>query len=171
MRLKKNSIYSILIALLLALKCVFITFAYAEYSHSSQKVSLKIGKNLFQVEVADTEVARENGLGGREKLAPNAGMLFVFPQVEIQKIWMRGMKIPLDILWLDKQKRIIYVIENASPASFPHVFFADKPAAYVLELNAGAVIYYHLKLGEIVEFPIQNKLVIEPRPSGSGKLK
>src|SRR5919198_2832486 len=67
----------------------------------------------FTVEVADTPETWEHGLMERASLAPNAGMLFIFPDVAPRTFWMMNTLIPLDMLFIDADRRIINIQENA----------------------------------------------------------
>jgi len=68
-------------------------------------------------------------------------------------IWMKDMKIPLDIVWLNKDKKIVYIVKNASPSLGTDTRFVPKEMArYVLELPAGTVERSALKIGTIAEF-------------------
>lgn len=80
------------------------------------------------------------GLQFRSHLPANRGMLFIFKdENQIQKFWMKDTRIPLDMIWLDQEGRIIEVLEDVPPcvADPCPVYGPDEPAAYVLELNAG----------------------------------
>lgn len=62
---------------------------------------IKVGDNVINVEIADTADTRTKGLSGRENLASDSGMLFVFSESKQYKFWMKGMKIPLDIIYVN----------------------------------------------------------------------
>lgn len=150
------------------LLCLFVLFGAqkrAEAPSLSNKVertspTLSIGQATISVELATTETERVLGLGGREALAPNAGMLFVFPRSDFQGIWMKGMRFPLDIIWLtDEQSgtergetrlRVVDMKKDIAPATFPKIFFPEKKASYVLEMNAGAATKNEITLGSVL---------------------
>ncbi len=98
---------------------------------------LQIGNATISVEVVATEATREQGLSGRASLPPNSGMWFVFDQEDVWGIWMKGMRFPLDIVYVDNGKNIATVYKNVSPDTYPEIFYPTKPARYVLELPAG----------------------------------
>jgi uncharacterized protein len=92
----------------------------------------------IEVEVARTDESRQRGLMYRQKLASESGMLFVWDDETFRAFWMRNTCIPLDMLFISKDKTIVGVLEqvpvlNEEPRSMP------CPAAYVLEVNAGWV--------------------------------
>ncbi len=95
-------------------------------------------KNCFKLEVADTPEERRKGLMFRRSLDKNKGMLFVFKEEGIYPFWMKNTKIPLDIIWLDKEKRVIFIKNNALPCDGKGcaLIYPDRKAMYVLEINA-----------------------------------
>lgn len=93
----------------------------------------------LDVERVSTPAAMSQGLSGRKSLADNQGMLFVFPQEGYHSFWMKGMLFPIDIIWLDKDYKVVYVKENAQPCTFLYcpLYTPNKPAQYVLEAVPG----------------------------------
>jgi hypothetical protein len=90
----------------------------------------------------------------REKLDANAGMLFIFEQEGSYGFWMKNTLIPLDIIWLDKTKKVVYIKKNALPCSGDPcpVFQPQHNAFYVLEVNAGIVDEIGLAEGDYLTF-------------------
>ncbi len=110
------------------------------------KPLLDLGKATFRVELAETPAAQEKGLAGRTKLAEREAMLFVFPEDDTWKIWMKGMKMPIDIVWLDRDKKVVHIEENVQPDAEPYeVYQPPVPARYVLEMAAGSVQKFAVK--------------------------
>ncbi len=102
-------------------------------------------------ETADNETELTKGLSGREKIPEDRGMLFIFPQEGILTFWMKDMKFPLDMIFLDSQFVIVDINENAQPCKTIQnckIYFSKKPAKYVLEVNAGIVKKNNLKTGD-----------------------
>ena len=100
--------------------------------------TVSVGTTTVAVEVADTEPARELGLGGRDSLAPGHGMLFVFDAPGSWGIWMKDMRFPIDIVWARGDGTVTAVARGISPATYPEVFYPPAPdALFVLELPAG----------------------------------
>lgn len=111
----------------------------------------------IRAEVADSALERIRGLSGRETLQPDRGLLFVFPFADYHGIWMKQMRFPIDIVWLQEARapaekeradsdadagtalRVIDFFENAAPETFPEVFYPKEKATHVLEVNAGFV--------------------------------
>lgn len=114
--------------------------------------TLTFGSTTISVDIADTEAKQVQGLSGRTGLAENSGMLFVFETSAQWGIWMKDMNFPLDIIWLDKEFKIISVKENATPDSSPEVFKPSRPALYVLEVPAYYISSHNIKIGERATF-------------------
>jgi len=104
----------------------------------------------LHVEVADTDTERINGLSDRDQIAANQGMLFVFEESGRYPIWMRNMRFPLDIYWLDGHGVIVDVWKNAHPDSYPQIFEPRDEAYYVLEVVAGFSELYNIEIGDRV---------------------
>lgn len=98
---------------------------------------VSVNGQTIRVEIADTDEERIMGLSGREALAEGTGMLFVFEEGALQGIWMKDMKFPIDIIWLDESLNIIDIEKNVTPDTYPHVFYPPRPVKYVLETNPG----------------------------------
>jgi len=101
--------------------------------------SVNIGKAAIAAEVVKDTDAINKGLSGRDSLAPESGMLFIFPKPKKYRFWMRGMRFPIDIIWI-RDDTVIGVTANIAPefnASNPRFFYAPQKANYVLEVAAG----------------------------------
>ena len=106
------------------------------------------------VEVADTYGKRRLGLGNRLILKKNWGMLFVFEKRKAHRFWMKNMKFPLDIIWLDNY-RIVHILKNVQPAKFgeiPPILEPLMPANFVLEIAAGRSTELKLKKGDLLKY-------------------
>jgi uncharacterized membrane protein (UPF0127 family) len=115
-----------------------------------EKISLKINNVIFQSFVADTNEKRLAGLSNWDNLPQNYAMFFIFSKPDYQGIWMKDMKMPLDILWLDENGKIIYLQQNISPATYPKIFTPDSLSLYVIELPAGTILQNKINLGMTV---------------------
>ena len=105
-------------------------------------------------ELAVTTEERQLGLMHRKKIDPDQGMLLVFEQENYYSIWMKNMKIPLDLLFLDGEKRIVHIERNVPPCKEnPCPSYSSRfPALYVLELKAGSADEHKLKMYDRIEF-------------------
>ena len=104
-----------------------------------------------QVEVAATPLSRSRGLMWRKELTVGHGMLFVFAEEEEQTFWMRNTLIPLDMIFIDSERRIVGIVENAEPRSFKRRG-VGVPGLYVLEVPGGQARAMGLKTGGGVRF-------------------
>lgn len=95
----------------------------------------------------------------RDTINWDQAMLFIFEEERIQIFWMKNMQFPLDILWLDREKRIIRIERHVPPCKKePCPSYSPKsPAMFVLELKAGSVSKHQLKLFDKVEFILPKK--------------
>lgn len=123
------------------------------------RLQVNIGDQPYSLEIAATPLARQKGLMYRKNLEANSGMLFIFDGVGIQSFWMKNTFIPLDMIWLNEQKEIVYIKENAQPCenvvqAICQSIVPLKPALYVIELNAGDVQKLNLKVGDKIDFEI-----------------
>ncbi len=130
---------------------LFAVFARSFY-HQANPDELKINNRVLKIEIANKEAERIKGLSGRDALAENSSLLFVFEKEAYYSIWMKEMNFPIDIAWLDKDKKIIYLESNVSPDTYPKTFVSKEPALYVLEVNAGFFTQNDIKAGDRAEF-------------------
>lgn len=115
--------------------------------------SVVLGGTTVQLELATTSAARSRGLGGRDGLAPDTGMLFVFERDGMYAFWMKDMRFAIDILWLDAAGRVITIQNSVSPDTYPASFVPDAPARFVLELPAGFALVHGIAVGAVVALP------------------
>jgi uncharacterized membrane protein (UPF0127 family) len=112
--------------------------------------SVTIGGSTYDVEIADTQKKRVQGLSGRKSLAEGTGMLFMFDKLDSQGIWMKDMNFDIDILWMDERGEIVHIVEAVSPETYPTVFVSPTLALYVLEFPAGTVAQDNISLGDVM---------------------
>jgi hypothetical protein len=105
------------------------------------------------VEVADTDATRERGLMFRTSLAPAEGMIFVFPSVGLYPFWMKNTLIPLDMIWLDAQARVVSIARAVPPCKADPCpsFSPDADALYVVELVSGFAAKHGVKVGDTLK--------------------
>ena len=110
-----------------------------------------------KVEIADTPHRRAEGLRGRAYLSEGAGMAFFFSNNDDSAIWMKGMKFPIDILWV-KDGKVVDMEENVAPAlpgtpdALLPQYRPDSSADMVLEVKAGFVKKNSIRRGDAVGF-------------------
>jgi len=110
-------------------------------------------KDSHSILIADTPSERTQGLSGRESLAENQAMLFVFDYPDYHKIWMKDMKFPIDVIWLDENKKITHIEENISPETYPATFFPPEKSLYIIEAYAGFAHKNDLQVGNVFTTP------------------
>lgn len=111
---------------------------------------IKIGKTMLLVDVADTNKSRELGLSGSKELEYSEGLLFVFDKPQIGSFWMKDMNYPIDIIWINEQKKVIGVEKSVSPDTFPQTFSSKEQILYVLETKAGFFENKKIQIGDIL---------------------
>lgn len=89
-------------------------------------------------EVANSDLEREKGLMEHESLGQDRGMFFVFDSEIPQSFWMKNTKIPLDIIFISQDKRVVDIKENFQPckSDICEIYTSRAPAKYALEINA-----------------------------------
>lgn len=115
------------------------------------KIATDSSEVKLDVEIADTDYDIQTGLMYRSSMEPNQGMLFVFDDVVERYFYMKNTQIPLDILYVDENRKIVSFQKNTKPfdeTSLP----SNAPAQYVLEVNAGMADVWSLKVGDSISF-------------------
>ena len=115
-------------------------------------ITTKDGRNVsFVVEVADTPSKREMGLQYRRDLAADRGMIFLFPAESQQSFWMKNTPLPLDMIFINRERKIVGIVEQTVPFSLdPRSVTA--PSQFVLEINGGLAKRHAIKAGDAVRF-------------------
>ena len=124
--------------------------ASTEYPKTQTKLStttVTIGSVVVFVEVASTDIARKQGLSGRNVLEDGRGMLFVFDTEGEWGIWMKDMNFPIDIIWVGQDGTVVTVAKDVSPDTYPQAFYPSVPARFVLEVPAGFVAAHDIDEG------------------------
>ncbi len=120
-----------------------------------KKAEVRIGQQYITADVAKDEPTREKGLGGRADLGINDGLLFIFPQAGNYGFWMKGMLIPIDLVWIAGGK-IVGFEENmqppapGTPDADLKVYYPPQSVDRVLELRAGRVRLLQANIGDPV---------------------
>jgi uncharacterized membrane protein (UPF0127 family) len=119
-----------------------------------------INGHQFKLHLATTPMAQEKGLSIFSSLPQDEGMLFIFSTSGYYGFWMKDMKFPIDILWIEGDKLVGF--ESNAPAlavkniSDLPVYNPPKPIDKVLEINAGLAKKYGFKTGDIVFIKLNN---------------
>ena len=105
----------------------------------------------FEVEIADSPAKRELGLQYRRDLASDRGMIFLFSAESEQTFWMKNTPIPLDMIFISRELKIVGIVEQTVPFSLDPRS-VSKPSQYVLEINGGLAKRYGIRPGDSVRF-------------------
>lgn len=105
---------------------------------------------------AENERERRQGLSNVESLADNRGMLFIFPAEEMREFWMRNTSVPLDIIFISSERRVINIKQaDPEPGVPPEEltrYRSEEPAQYVLEVNQGFSERNNIRQGDEVRW-------------------
>ena len=125
-----------------------------------QKVNVTINGFTLVADVAVTQDQKRTGLDIRDSMAENQGMLFPFTDESNYGFWMKGMKFPLDIFWLDAGKKVVHVERNLPPCGGIDLMcpLHDPPekAMYVLETTADFSARHNVTVGTPVLFALRS---------------
>lgn len=115
--------------------------------------SVGVLKKELKIELADDDYEHQTGLMYRKHLDPDSAMLFIFKDedIRIRSFYMKNTYIPLDIIFIDVNKKIINIAKHTIPLSEKSVF-SESPAKYVLEINAGLSDVLGLTENDIIQF-------------------
>ena len=118
-------------------------------------LTLPSGK-VLQTEVMVSDEDRQMGLMFRPSLPLDHGMLFIFEQPDFHAIWMKNCKFPIDIVWLDAQRKVVHVAPKVPPCEAEpcHVYQPLQRASFVVELNAGQAAKEKAVVGSKLEFTL-----------------
>ncbi len=142
----------------LAAALVALALAASAGTPAVVPLTLPSGK-VLQTEVMVSDEDRAMGLMFRPSLPLDHGMLFVFETPDFHGIWMKNCRFPIDILWLDEEKKVVHVAESVPPCKADPcpVYNPMRKASYVVELNAGQARREKAAVGVAVHFEL-------PRP-------
>jgi len=122
-----------------------------------KEIEIKIGDKNYKIFVTENETDRKNGLAVFEDIKEDEGMVFEFPQEDYHSFWMRGMKFDIDIIFLDKEKKVIQIYENVKKDTYKNDYdyksFSSKlKSKSVIELKSGQVKKNGLKIGDMISY-------------------
>lgn len=155
----------LLIAVILVFGRQFSSIGYisgspAPIDGKKKMVSLTVGGLAIDAEIARKPSERKKGLSKRDSLPLNQGMLFVFDKKGKWGIWMKDMKLAIDIVWIDENKKIVDIAASIAPEPKRDddeltIYRPRSEALYVLEINAGLSALHNLQIGDNVNFDLQ----------------
>jgi uncharacterized membrane protein (UPF0127 family) len=98
---------------------------------------IEINNKIIKTFISDDDCKKELGLAAVNNLQNDQGMLFVFDKSGKYGFWMKDMKFPIDILWIDENFSIVGIEKNVATSTYPQVFGQNFIAEYVLEAPSG----------------------------------
>jgi uncharacterized membrane protein (UPF0127 family) len=114
------------------------------------------GGQVIRVETMIDSLDLVRGMMFRTSLAPDRGMLFVYPKPDYHHHWMYQTLIPLDIIWLDSKRNIVEMVENAQPcktqASKCEQYGGKQMSSFVLEMAGGMSRKYGVQVGQRIQW-------------------
>lgn len=144
-----KNIFLIISPILIIIAIILIWRLFC-YLPSPNYVKIKIKNIDYKIELSKTTAQKSKGLSERETLCQNCGMLFIFGFETNLPFWMKNTLIPLDMIWLDKDGKIVD-IQTANETNSTKIYQNKTPAQYVLELNANDSQKINLKIGDIID--------------------
>ena len=132
-----------------------ILFAPSTNQNSDNQVCF--GSNCFYVTLAKTNAEKERGLMFIEYLDEGNGMFFIFDKDGNHPFWMKNTLIPLDIIWINNDGKVVFISENSQPCkeNFCSPIYPNANAKYVLEINAGISKKIGIKIGDKADIKIR----------------
>lgn len=127
--------------------------ASANFTKEGEVTFWRDGKKLrkIDVEIAENQAERSKGLMYRPYIPDSVGMLFIFEQSAPQGFWMKNTSIPLDIIYVDENKKIVSIAKNTKPYSEESIPSLGN-AQYVVEVNAGFSERNNIITGDAISF-------------------
>jgi uncharacterized membrane protein (UPF0127 family) len=124
-------------------------FADEPFKHASLSIATQNGPVVLDVEVADSDFKRQHGLMFRRSLAEKQGMIFLFEEAQEIAMWMKNTYIPLDMVFIGDDWRIVHIAAEAEPLSTT-IIPSVQPASRVLEIAGGQAQKLGFKPGDAV---------------------
>ncbi len=149
----KKIIFITIVIVLVALIITFLSTDFFKNKNNPQTKTVCFNHYCYNVELADTQKEREDGLMNRQSLDKDKGMLFIFPVQSKYSFWMKDTLIPLDIIWINSDKKVVE-ITTMQPCKVENcpTYDPTQSASYVLELNANTTKEINLKIGDKLTF-------------------
>lgn len=157
-------IYTRIMKILFFISCGIIVLCilallYAHYVFTARQwkdtdtAMISIGTLRVRAEIAASALKKSAGLSARISLQKDSGMLFVFSQAYRYPFWMKGMRIPLDIVWI-RDATVIFISKDVpapEKGSFPATVRPPEPVDMVLEIPAGTIEQYNVNIQDAVD--------------------
>lgn len=128
--------------------------AFLVYRMNQDQASLQLSGERYHISVMRTPDQLQKGLSGSESLPQGEAMVFVFPRDDKWGIWMKDMNYAIDIVWLNSDREVVHLVQNAEPSSYPDTTFRPGiNTRYVIELPGGTIERTGITVGDLAGLP------------------
>lgn len=139
------------LAALLAAGALALGGCGSSSSDEPDTTTVRVGAAEVGAEIADSEAERRRGLSGRDDLPEDRGMLFVYRDRAVRSYWMKGVRFPLDIIWIDRGRVTGIEADVPVPQGQTPIYSSPTPADRVLEVRGGWAARHGVEPGDRVE--------------------
>jgi uncharacterized membrane protein (UPF0127 family) len=144
--MKKNKQRKLFFIFFLFVSCIFFIYFFSVKDRKYYSFNMILDDVTMKVWVAQTNIEQKEGLSNFSFLNENEAMLFNFSKYRNHVFWMKNMKFPIDIVWLNKDKKIIFIKEEAQPSDYPKYYNPKISSKYVFEFHDGFVSKHNLRI-------------------------
>jgi uncharacterized membrane protein (UPF0127 family) len=142
-------------AVILLIICgLYSSVGYADQhvTFTKESIAVQTGgeKHIFHTEIATTEIQLQTGLMFRKNIDEDSAMLFIFDNMPLVNMWMKNTLIPLDMLFIGPDGKIVYIKHDAKPQSLDVINAGALPVQAVMELKGGIAAKKHINIGDRV---------------------
>ncbi|MFA6550177.1 MAG: DUF192 domain-containing protein [Candidatus Gracilibacteria bacterium] len=156
---KKKFTGGFLSEILIVFCAIILVFLYGCSARNFVTFHTEKGDLKVNVEIANTDIERAQGLMYRKMLEKDSGMLFAFEEDALRAFWMKNTLIPLDMIFVSADKKIVSIIGNAEPCKNAgdadgakcKTYDSLKPAKYVIEIAGGEAENHGIKPGGSID--------------------
>jgi uncharacterized membrane protein (UPF0127 family) len=142
------------VLIIIASAILFIT------SKLQPTIPLYLGSGVFDAKVAYTQDERDKGYAGIETIPNNQALILAYASDGKWPIWMKDMKVSIDIVWMSSDKKVVFITKNASPdGGEKAVYVPSTNARYVIELPAGTVANDAIAVGRSAIFDVKTESI------------
>ena len=150
-RFKSKKILLLIAAVVAVIVGVIVYMVESDTTSVAPAVSIK--DTQLQATFAITDSQRTRGLSGAPILTGNQAKVFVFDDENTWSIWMKDMNGPIDIVWLDTSKKVVHIVSEAQPSSYPKTIFTPPTKSkYVIETTSGLMARSGIVVGDQATF-------------------
>ena len=144
----------LLLLLVLSLNPVSRQAIECSQFHTPVNGTAEADGNIIQTETVTNAEAQAKGLSGRPCIKEGQAMLFVFKENNTSNncLWMKDMRFPIDMVWLDESKRVIYRALDVDPSTYPKTICPGTPTRYILEVKANSAEKLGLTVSTVISF-------------------